>query len=88
MIVYCVMEKDFIKNETELKMVFRDQKKAMDFAEICANEKVKGYSQTRDVVRWKDGFMAVWSEENDIETVLNDENTVAAYYVKEMLVNN
>lgn len=86
--VYCVMACDFGTGETVLKEVFRKREKAMDEAKFFANERVKGYSQTRKVEECDDRYIVRWEEEEDAERELGDVDAVAVYYVVEKLVIN
>lgn len=85
--VYCVMECDLRTGETVLKSVFSTFKKAMDLCKLSANERVKRYSQTREVEERKDGYIVWYKEEGDIEKDDNS-NMMCMYYVKEKLVIN
>lgn len=86
--VYCVMACDFGTGETNLKDVFRTKDKAMDLAKFCANERIKGYSQTRRIVELDDRYVVEYHEEGDIEKDTFSTDTVAVYYVVEKLVIN
>lgn len=84
--VYILMECDREKNEERCIDVFRKFNTADDSASFFANEKVRGYSQTRIVEKVNDGYYIVrYYEEGQEEKG----EVISIYYVLEkLLINN
>lgn len=84
--VYVLMECDIEKKEDRCIDVFRKFDSADSSASFFANEKVKGYSQTRIVEKYKDGYYIVryYEEGQEVEG-----EVISIYYVLEkLLINN
>lgn len=87
--VYVLVECDFATGESVVRNVFKSFDTAMEDAKFLADERVKGYSQTRVVEKLDDRYIVRYKEEEDEEKELYDRDTVAVYYVKtKLLIEN
>lgn len=83
--VYILMKCDREKQEDKIVDVFRKFDKADESAIFFANEEVKGYSQTRIVEKYKDGYYIVrFHEEGEVK----QGDVISIYYVVEKLLIN